>query len=79
MKKLFLVTVLLAGIVSACSNNSPNEGNTHKHDDGSIHADHADTISAPTQQEEFSADSASADTASQATPHTHDGSEEHSH
>lgn len=78
MKKLFFITVFLGGILSACSTNSK-ENNTHQHEDGSTHEDHAETTNEPTKQEEFSIDSASTDTAGKSTPHVHDESKPHSH
>ena len=73
MKKYILSAILLSNILIACSNTSSQEGE-HKHDDGSTHTDHADTIKV--KQEEFIADSTIADTTAKSD---HDESKPHSH
>jgi hypothetical protein len=74
MKKFILSAILFSNILIACSNTSSQEGE-HKHDDGSTHTDHTDTI-APAQQEEFIADSTVTDTI---VKEGHDESKPHSH
>ena len=74
MKKYILSAILLSNILIACSNSSSKEGE-HKHDDGSTHTDHADTV-APAKQEEFIADSTTTDST---VTESHDESKPHSH
>jgi hypothetical protein len=77
MKKILIATALVCSILTGCSNNAENE-NTHKHDDGSTHEDHAEGTPS-SKQEEFNVDSGKIDTAAQAAPHAHDESKPHSH
>jgi hypothetical protein len=75
MKKMFFSICLAIGIVSmiGCSNGA--ETDTHKHDDGSTHADH-DT--AKTIQQEFTVgDSTHTDSTGKA--HSHEDGSEHKH
>jgi hypothetical protein len=73
MKKFILFAFLLTNTMISCTNTSSQEGE-HKHDDGSTHTDHTDTITV--KQEEFIADSTLADTT---VADKHDESKPHSH
>ena len=75
MKKYILSALLLSNILIACSNTSSQEGE-HKHDDGTTHTDHTDTV-APGKQEEFIVDSTVTD--STTVTDSHDESKPHSH
>ena len=75
MKKTFLIIALFTASFSITACNNQEKKDSHMHDDGSTHENHAsDTTSV--QQEEFKADSAQADTAGE---HSHDNGEKHSH
>jgi hypothetical protein len=68
MKKVAVAVVAFLFLFASCGKKA--EDGTHTHDDGSIHADHADT----TQQEEFNASDTSAhahDTTKHDHPHPH--------
>ena len=77
MKNILIAAALVCSILSACSNSANNE-NTHEHEDGSKHEDHAEAT-APTKQEEFNVDSGKIDSAVKAAPQPHDESKPHSH
>ena len=82
MKNTIITLFIIAVMFSACTNNQPNEtqqSQTHQHDDGSVHADHAkDSV---VQQQEFNATAdTSINTSEPAPEHSHDGHEHpHSH
>jgi hypothetical protein len=66
MKKLFVAVIASLFILASCGKKA--EDGTHTHDDGSTHADHADT----TKQEEFNAaDTTAQDTTKHDHPHPH--------
>lgn len=72
MKMLFLLASISAFVFTTSCNSGTDNKDTHKHDDGSTHADH-DTIK-PVQQEFNINDSIKKDTST----HTHDG-KKHDH
>jgi hypothetical protein len=76
MKKVFLFVSTLCTLVFfvACSDQS--KTNTHQHEDGSTHSDHAPDTSKLQQQEFTVGDSAQTDTTTKEV-HTH--KEEHTH
>lgn len=75
MKNTFLIIALFTASISIAACNNQEKKDSHSHDDGSTHDDHAqDTTSV--KQEEFKVDSAQADTAGE---HSHDNEEKHSH
>ena len=75
MNKILLIIALFTASfsITACSNQEKKD--SHSHDDGSTHDDHASDTSS-VKQEEFKVDSAKADTAG---AHSHDNGEKHSH
>ena len=75
MNKILLIIALFTASFSlaACSNQEKKD--SHSHDDGSTHDDHA-SDTASVKQEEFKVDSAHADTS---VAHSHDNGEKHSH
>ncbi len=75
MKKTFLIIAVFAASfsIAACSNQEKKD--SHTHDDGSTHDDHA-SDTASVKQQEFKVDSTQADTADE---HSHDEGKEHSH
>ena len=75
MNKILLIIALFTASLSlaACSNQEKKD--SHSHDDGSTHDDHA-SDTASVKQEEFKVDSAHADTSA---AHSHDNGEKHSH
>ncbi len=75
MKKTFLIIALFSTSfgIAACSNQEKKD--SHTHDDGSTHDDHA-SDTASVKQEEFKVDSAKADTAA---VHSHENGEKHTH
>jgi hypothetical protein len=77
MKKLLVITMLLGGLFTACTNQAKEE-NSHQHEDGSTHADH-DAAQTPTNQEEFSVDTLRTDTTTKDSSHSHEGGKEHKH
>lgn len=75
MKKIFFIIALFTASFSIAACNNQEKKDTHIHEDGSTHDDHAaDTTSV--KQEEFTVDSAQADSAD---AHSHDNGEKHSH
>ena len=75
MKKILLIIALFTASLSITACNNQEKKDSHSHDDGSTHDDHA-SDTASVKQEEFKVDSAKADTAS---AHSHDNGEKHSH
>lgn len=75
MKKIFLIIALFTASFSIAACNNQEKKDSHTHDDGSTHDDHA-SDTASVNQEEFKVDSAQADTAG---AHSHDNGEKHSH
>ena len=76
MKKIFLIIALFTASFSlAACNNQEKKEDSHTHDDGSKHDDHASDTSS-VKQEEFKVDSAKAENAG---AHSHENGEKHSH
>ncbi len=73
MKKVLLLASMSAFVLITSCNNGTEKKDTHKHKDGSTHADHDTTK--PAQQEFNVADTTKNDT----TTHTHKDGEKHSH
>ena len=77
MKKTFLLAIARSALfLSACTNNN-NDSDTHTHEDGSTHGDHAHDTIKPPQQEFIVGDTLQKDSATK--EHTHSDGEKHSH
>lgn len=75
MKKTFLILAIFTASLTIAACNNQAKKDSHTHDDGSTHDDHApDTTSV--KQEEFKVDSVQADTAGE---HSHGNGEKHTH
>lgn len=49
MKKIFLAIAICGFLFASCGNKSNSNNGTHKHDDGSVHTDHAADPAKPAQ------------------------------
>lgn len=75
MKSVYLIIAL--GIVlgfTSCGGNTNN--NTHTHEDGCVHENHATETAKPTEQETFKVE---ADSSAACDEHDHDHSHDHNH
>jgi hypothetical protein len=70
MKKVALFASTLCTLLILSCNDQPT-ANTHQHDDGSIHSDHAPDTVKPQQQEFTVGDSTAVDTTTKESGHTH--------
>ncbi|MEJ5962948.1 hypothetical protein [Pedobacter immunditicola] len=73
MKKTMLAMAVAVGLFAVSCSNKPSEG-THEHEDGTVHEEHASTVTDTTKQEEFKVDSAKTDSTAvhdESKPHTH--------
>jgi hypothetical protein len=79
MKNFISLVILIFSIgLSACSD-TPENNNTHTHDDGRVHEDHAADTGKPDQQQFNTGDSTALSADSLAKPHVHEDGTEHSH
>jgi hypothetical protein len=79
MKNFISVVIFSFSIGFFACSDAPKNNNTHKHDDGSVHEDHAADTAKPNQQQFNPADSSGASADSSAKPHVHEDGKEHSH
>jgi hypothetical protein len=79
MKKvaLFASTLCMLLIVISCTDQQA--ANTHQHEDGAVHSDHAPDTVKPQQQEFVLGDSTGANTTTKDSVHTHKDGKKHSH
>jgi hypothetical protein len=78
MKKVFFFVGTLCTLLFLAACNDQPKANTHQHEDGSVHSDHAADTAKPQQQEFTIGDSTQTDTTTKDV-HTHKDGETHSH
>jgi hypothetical protein len=79
MKTFISVIILFFSIGFLACSDAPENTNTHTHDDGSVHEDHAADTARPDQQQFNAGDSSGVSADSSAKPHVHEDGTEHSH
>jgi hypothetical protein len=78
MKKVFLLGSTLCTLLLFAACNDQKTADTHEHEDGATHSDHAPDTAKLQQQEFTVGDSTKADTVTKEV-HTHKDGEKHSH
>ena len=78
MKKVFLFASTLC-MLFILSCNDQSSANSHQHEDGAVHSDHAPDTVKPQQQEFVLGDSTAVDTTTKQSGHTHKDGKKHSH
>ena len=79
MKKatLFASTLCTLMLMISCSDQPAS--NTHQHEDGTLHSDHAPDTVKPQQEEFVLGDTTAVDTTKKDSNHTHKNGKKHSH
>ena len=79
MKNLLGIVIFLFSIGFIACSDAPKNSNTHTHDNGSVHEDHAADTSKPNQQQFNAGESTAESGDSSAKPHVHEDGKEHTH
>lgn len=79
MKTFSSIVIFLLSIGFIACNDAPKSSNTHTHDDGSVHEDHATDTAKPNQQQFNTGDTTTLSADPSAKPHVHKDGKKHTH